>query len=369
MKKFTAIGIAVVTVLAGAFVKWGWPEWRARVWEARWDTFVAKWEAKGEHFDLPAVLPEPVADEENFFRHPFLQRVFAGEVDWVAIDESLPLNDYDDWRFDSARDEETDDSPAPPMPQELSARVLDAIRPVAADLDAFAEAARRPAASLDIATGTQLLETMRVLSRLSNVSKVLAARAEARIATAAIDDAVDDLVTMIHAARHLRATRTTMGTIIGTGFESAACQMIIDVSFWLPDQRQRLLAAFNLRENILDEAFAAMLRVERNGLLDAFMEDTDLSQPTVRTYVARVRLETCESLQAMVLSRNGERLDRVDGARVRHYNDHWRRIQQTGKSNPHQVLVMAGLQAGIYDALEMRENERDRALRKLRSVP
>jgi len=48
-------------------------DWRGR---AAWAKFKREWEAKGEHFDLAALLAPPVPDDENFLKAPLVESWF-----------------------------------------------------------------------------------------------------------------------------------------------------------------------------------------------------------------------------------------------------------------------------------------------------
>jgi hypothetical protein len=366
MKPAHAIGIVGAIAVIGVIAALKWSEWRARKWDSRWNEFVAEWEAKGERFDIAATLPPRVREEENFFRHPFLQRVAAADVDWIAIDDAIHIDGYDNWKTEASWQFETEGTPPAPMPEELATRILNATNPIATDLDAFAEAARRPAASLDVATGHQWMESFRTISHISNVSRLLNARADALLATGAVEPAVDDLVTMIHAARHLRATHSGIGMTISAGFDRAAATTIVEAAPWTGPLRSRLLAALEARASTLEEEFAAMLRAERNAILDVLDEEFDLTRPSQRALAAGTRIALCESLQAMVLSERGVRLDRVDGDHLGHYVRHWMEAEAPPKNSHSLGLSIALIYGGLFEGLELVENDRNKAIAILR---
>jgi hypothetical protein len=61
------IGLAVLGTLIALF--YAVENWRGK---RAWLNFKQDWEAKGERFDLEALIPKPVADDQNFAKTPFL---------------------------------------------------------------------------------------------------------------------------------------------------------------------------------------------------------------------------------------------------------------------------------------------------------
>jgi hypothetical protein len=67
--------------------------WRGK---RAWNKFRAEWEGKGEQFELAAVIPKPVPDEQNFAMTPFLAPLLdlnyvQGQARWNDPDGKIAL--------------------------------------------------------------------------------------------------------------------------------------------------------------------------------------------------------------------------------------------------------------------------------------
>lgn len=69
--RWGVIGLAGLVTLVGLL--WAEENWRSK---GAWRSYQLEREAKGEKFELKAVVPPPVADEENFAMTPFLAPLF-----------------------------------------------------------------------------------------------------------------------------------------------------------------------------------------------------------------------------------------------------------------------------------------------------
>jgi len=66
LKRVLLAGAGLVALIALFYAEEDWRGWHA------WNQFRHKWEAKGEHFNLPSVVPAPVPDEQNFALTPIV---------------------------------------------------------------------------------------------------------------------------------------------------------------------------------------------------------------------------------------------------------------------------------------------------------
>lgn len=78
---------------------------------------------------------------------------------------------------------------------------------------------------------------------------------------------------------------------------------------------------------------------------------------------ARTKLGLCEPLQAMVLSEQGRRVDRVDGERVQQFYDHYRGIDRKSLDDP--AADFAVNYCSFYEQMELQEEMRIETIRAL----
>ncbi|SVB07184.1 uncharacterized protein METZ01_LOCUS160038, partial [marine metagenome] len=76
-----SIGVFVllVTLLAQSL------KWAGR---SEWDNWKAKWEAKGEKFDIASVIPPEVPDHQNFAKSQFFAPLFDHDADSPKFNEA-----------------------------------------------------------------------------------------------------------------------------------------------------------------------------------------------------------------------------------------------------------------------------------------
>ena len=78
---WVSIGIFVLLfALAAQSLKWA-----AR---SEWENWKAKWEAKGEKFDIASVVPPKVPDDQNFAKSQFFAPLFDHDVDSATFNEA-----------------------------------------------------------------------------------------------------------------------------------------------------------------------------------------------------------------------------------------------------------------------------------------
>jgi hypothetical protein len=210
--------ISFFTIVALITIAWQVENWRGRT---KWETWKAKWEAKGEKFDLASVVSPEVPDDQNFAKSVLFEPLFdvdsSGKPsDQAAFDvakdrfklERSPRNSFG-WRHGYRRDfaawEEAllgrDSSPAKgATPVDT---VLATLEPYAADMATLANDVRRPHSRFDIRyenTFTALLPHLMVLKQAAGLFSL---RASARLAKGDTEGALRDTVTTIRLAESL----------------------------------------------------------------------------------------------------------------------------------------------------------------------
>ena len=59
-----------------------------RAGRSEWENWKAKWEAKGEKFDIASVVPPKVPDDQNFAKSQFFAPLFDHDVDSATFNEA-----------------------------------------------------------------------------------------------------------------------------------------------------------------------------------------------------------------------------------------------------------------------------------------
>ena len=367
-KRWIALGLLVLIALgiAGAL------EMRARKWEGRWVTFVREWEAKGENFDPAAGLPPAMADHEEFAAHPWIRKIAArdaGVLQTLETMNSEGLEGYQEWEEDT-----DDDGNHSPMPPELARRVLQHAAGFQTELDALAEAARRP--------GCRIESSGNWLALLNQPARLLGASCHAAAALGEGPALTRGIETLLQAGNHLRLSNQTLGVVVGCGFEGKA----FDVIKSLPDpagfsdvDRSAWLAALELHTRSPEDEFAASSRLERGKflkILDQFERNRSLpiGQGLARygsfrrVYLARARLAACEALQGMVLAEGGKPAPYIDRTRIRNFQSYLHEKEpKPRRSAAEEFGLMSQTPAlGIYEAIGFHEESRGAARQKLR---
>jgi hypothetical protein len=75
LKRLLYLGIGLTVLILAFYVE---EDWRGK---RDWEKYKAEWEAKGERFDLAALTPTPVPDDQNFVKAPIIASIYAGSID------------------------------------------------------------------------------------------------------------------------------------------------------------------------------------------------------------------------------------------------------------------------------------------------
>ncbi|HSP41851.1 MAG TPA: hypothetical protein VLO11_03170 [Luteolibacter sp.] len=355
------------------------PEFHARKWEKRWSDFFDYWKAQGEIFDPELLLPPDMGEDDEFAKHPWVRLIAEGDasvLETLARMEPENVEGYAEWHATT-----DDDGIHHPMPADLADRVIRHAAAFQPELDAFAEAVRRPGSRISSGSGSWFEEVayMTWITRLAPVRDLLGAAAHAASSRRNAAVLTNNIETLLRAGFLLRSSNITLDTVIGSGFETAAFEAIRSlehIADWPEDARRAWLAALDLRTRTPSDEFAACSRYERATWLLLIDEASqNRSQPVLpkltilpplrRAFIARAKLAASEALQEMVLSENGRLVTDIDPARVTRYEEHIKPmlgLSLPGRpiSHPADMLGMTAQfsMQGVHDALLLRENER-----------
>jgi hypothetical protein len=381
-------GCVSALAVVGFFVA---QELRARNWEARWNDFLIRWQAEGEVFDpAKSTLPD-LGEDSDFARHRWILQVAAGDAGVLqALEKMQPdqVDGYEEWESDS-----DDNGVQRPMPPELARRIVNHASAFRTELEAFADAARRPQCRLvaDGRASTREMAWNTWAARLSPLGKLLGASAHAAAALGDTSSPTSPMETLLRAGNLLRSSNLSLGVVVGAGFESQAYSVVRsmpDPTAWPENERRRWLVALDLRTRPLADEFAATSRLERNFLLqqlDALAADrsaplagglADMG-PFRRIYLARARLAACEALQGIVLSDDGHLSKVIEPGRIARFQDHLETIRGAPRSSKHSRhsadafgLLPQFAILGIQDGLNQLEADRTTARERVRgSLP
>lgn len=374
--------------IAGFFVA---QEFRARSWEARWDGFLTRWKAEGEIFDPEKLIPPDMGEDSDFARHPLIRRIAEGELGVLETLEKMKpdrVEGYQDWESNA------DESGVhPPMPPELARSIANHSAKFSVELEAFAEAARRPKCRL-VADGRTMTDDMAWciwVARLSSMGKLLGASANAAIALDDKPSLTHHLETLLLTGNLLRSSNLSLGVVVGAGFEDRAYELVRsmpDVTTWPQSDRRRWLAALDLRTRPLAEEFAETSRLERNLFLkqmDALTANPSASLtggltdhgPFRRIFLSRAKLAACEDLQGMVLSDAGHLSKVIESSRIARFQNRLKDLRDAPRSSKYNLhraesfgLLPQFAIIGIQDALIQLEADRDIVREQIRrSLP
>ena len=379
--KLLVSGCVLLAVAIGVLA-----EIHARKWENRWSEFFTYWKAQGEIFDPELLLPPDRGEDVEFAKHPWVRRIAAGEsavLETLARMEPENVEGYAEWHAN------TDDKGIhQSMPADLAERIMRHATAFQPELDAFAEAVRRPGSHISSGSGSWFEEVayMTWITRLTPVRDLLGATAHA--AACREDDAVltSNLDTLLRAGFLLRSSNNTLGTVIGSGFETTAFEVIRSlehVGEWPENARRDWLAALKLRTRTPPDEFAACSRFDRAIwllLIDEASQNRSqpvwpkltILPPLRRAFIARARLAASEALQEMVLSENGQPVTAIKPDRIMRYEEHIKPmlgLQLPGSNIPHPAdRFGASAQfsmLGIHDALTHHEYERNELRKRI----
>ena len=366
------IGILAVT----GFGIWYGLELRARSWEGKWRAFVNQWEAKGESFGVEENLPATMADDDEFASHPWIRRIAADDPEVLErLREMEPetVAGYPEWQATEAAEDV-----AAPMPVELAERLRKHAAGFRQELDAFADALRRPGCRIspvDAEGSPTFAGWVKQLTPLCHLLEGLSHAAIAMDDSTAFTEAIE---ISLRAGEKLRASNVMLPVVVGCGFEVAAYQSLRSVpvpDVWPRDEPLKWMAALDYRRRSLEDEYVAVARAERGLFLGIFakLEKAPAGEAAIprfdllrRVFIARAKLTPCEAMQGMLLAAGGKMgapvdLERI--ARFETYSGHKRH-----KSDPaldFGLWMLVGARRGIHAALLVQESDRAAIRKKL----
>ncbi len=361
MKRWLWIGSGIVVVaIVGLCLGL---EFRARKMEARWLDFVKYWEAEGESFSPENHLPPALAAEDEFAGHPWIRALVSGNaaaLDCVERMNPETVEGYDDW----ANDLDEDGLPKP-MAAELARRIRQHRQEFRPDLEALAEAARKPGSRLSTARQVESWAVPSWTKRLSNPAKLLEAGAHAAITLDDPPGFTEAIETLLQCGQKLRASNEILAAVVGCGLEGRAYDALLclpEPMVWPSSEQTRWLAALECRTRSPADEFAGLMRVERGkqlaiiGLIEQVRaKRIPFSDPVSRRYFAQARLACCEPLQAMVLSAGGKISTPIADDRITRFSNHVEELNRQGDFATSFGLTPVVGCVRIYEAIVARE--------------
>lgn len=250
--RWVLIGLAcLLTLIALAYTVENWRGKRA------WTKFKREMEARGEHFDLAAIVPKPVPDEQNFAMAPLLKPLLdykqdpatksavwrdeAGLLRAQAVDAQIampqsfserygmppaeqglemrysmpqhkqppglgrwPLGERTDLRAWQEFYQGNTNYPAPAHPGKPAADVLVALSKFDAEITELRAAAERPCSVFPVHYEEGYEMVLRHVGILGSIEQVLSLRAVALLEEHRSDEALHDVELAIHLGESLR---------------------------------------------------------------------------------------------------------------------------------------------------------------------
>lgn len=350
---------------------WYGLELRARRWDGKWRAFVNQWEAKGESFGVEENLPAAMADEDEFAAHPWVRRIAAENPEVLArLRQMEPetVAGYPEWQAT-----EVAEDVAAPMPVELAQRLRKHAAGFRQELDAFADALRRPGCRISPADGKASAISAGWVKHLTPLSHLLDGISHAAIAAddpAAFAEAIE---ISMKAGEKLRASNLMLPVVVGCGFEVAAYQSLRSVpvaTVWPRSEPLKWVAALDLRRRSLEDEYIATARVDRGLFLDLIgelekAEGGGISglSPLRRVFLARAKLAPCEAMQVLfAVPFDWERVARFEsyGAAKHHKSDPALNLG---------FLMLVLPRRSIYESLLRLEGERAAIRKNLGETP
>ena len=272
--------IAFFSVVALITAAWQFENWRGRT---KWEEWKAKWEAKGEKFDLASVLPPQVPDDLNFAKSTLFEPLFDVDSNGKPSDQAAlnvakdrfglersPRNSFG-WRHGHHRDFaaweneflQLDNPPAKgATPVDT---VLVALESYAADMAKMANDVRRPHSRFDVRYEDSFAALLPHLAVQRQAAILFSLRASACLTKDDIEGALLDTITTILLAESL----ATEPLIISQLVRSAILQIGVQ-PFWegVVDRKWTAAHLAKLRDALqpinLMEGMALAFRGERN---------------------------------------------------------------------------------------------------------
>ena len=262
------------------------------------------------------------------------------------------------------------------MPLELAERLRTHAAEFRTELNAFAEALRRPGcriSPLDRRESPTFADWPKQFARLSHLLEGLSH------AAIAIDDSkafTESIEISLRAGQKLRASNLMLPIVVGCGFEGAAYQALRSVpmsSVWPQQERVKWLAALDYRGRSLEDEYVAASRVDRGLFLVGFasLENASLAAlprfaPFRRVFLVRAKLEPCEAMQGILFAPGGNLAPLADPERISRYESFAK--DKLHKSDPALSLgfgMLEGPRRGIYNPMQTMESDRAAIRQKL----
>jgi hypothetical protein len=228
------VAVAVVILIAGG-VPFAIRDWKTKRDIARWESFKAAWEAKGEDFTGASSLSPAIPDESNFAAHPWIAALLgSGSSHPSQIAAHLKGSaEFAEWNKNSDRVQDP----------ETAAAILALAGTVQEDLSLLREASERSDCRFELISsiGDVNPEGFR---RLADVTHLIAAHASAALATGDQDAAIADIGELARIGRRVEKHRLLYHEIVGTLMEEQALWIVkegLERDQWTPESKQALL--------------------------------------------------------------------------------------------------------------------------------
>lgn len=329
----------------------------------RWQEFKTSAEAKGDRFTYDAWLPPAVPDEENFARHPWMERALTDESSVIARLEAMSpkaIRGMEQWHGSQS---------ITPSPQQAEA-VLQHYASFAPEFDAIHQSCARKQCRLSNLTSLST-STLRS-TQLSRMQKILECHAQAALIAGQEDVAVTDLTALLRLGAHLRSQNLVIYMVLGAGAEARALTLIntsLPTGAFRPESRKKLLEAMRTRPARDEIPF--LLRTERQFQLqiidlmenpavengDAVMRWPVRTFPSLkRAHLSQCRRFICEQTASLLL--------------VPARTDAWRLEQEKPEPKAPAAIPGIGLSqlTPIISGLMLQEEEFDQ-LRRILAAP
>lgn len=376
MKRGILILVTVVAVIGGlvlGLLKVA--EWKGRKHEQSWHDFVEHWEARGESFRIvPGVQ---LSDEDEFIKHPWVQRLIAGDpviVERLERMDPSHLEGYGEWQDDVDPDGKTR-----PMSLELARRIRDHGTEFKTELDAFIEAAGRRGLFLGDSQPGITPSHSEWLGKIGQMTNLIGALADAAAVNEDWQEFSRHVDVLLGFGNRLRANGDTFALIVGCGLELEAYEALQNLQnpANCPEgEKIKWIEFLDGRKRSPADEWAAVLRLHRNsGLVwleraerdPGLMSNLSRLQFVRRGQMARLKLLSCELLQKVVFAPTGSVGPVKEEDMIRFEREVERIIRDDPKSEMALVLSPQIAINGIYSSLMEAENERVAARNHLRA--
>ena len=228
----TLFGLAcLVTLIALIYAEEDWRGWHA------WQKFKHEWEAKGEQFDIPSVIPPAVPEDQNFAMTPIVASSYLNILDKnghrinppnanivdrlnmkAACNDEWPANGIGNWQKSNGSDlriwqkyyrglaATTNEFPVAPQPQSPAADMLLALSKYDSAIEELRKASHLPYSRfpLNYDSENPAVILLPHLADLKRSARVLQLRAIAELQLGQNEMALDDVKLMLRLADSIR---------------------------------------------------------------------------------------------------------------------------------------------------------------------